>query len=88
MAPRWSSRWAGSRTSAVHLPLSPLEKPAVIWYVDPMPKLTPMLQQYLRIKEQYPDCILFYRMGDSRKSTMGFLLINVADGEQRKSREI
>jgi len=29
-----------------------------------MPKLTPMLQQYLRIKEQYPDCILFYRMGD------------------------
>jgi DNA mismatch repair protein MutS len=29
-----------------------------------MTKLTPMLQQYLRIKEQYPDCILFYRMGD------------------------
>jgi DNA mismatch repair protein MutS len=32
-----------------------------------MPKLTHMLQQYLRIKEQYPDCILFYRMGDSLK---------------------
>ena len=27
-------------------------------------KITPMLQQYLEIKEQYPDAILFYRMGD------------------------
>ncbi len=27
-------------------------------------KLTPMLRQYLEIKEQYPDTILFYRMGD------------------------
>lgn len=25
---------------------------------------TPMFQQYLAIKEQYPDCLLFYRMGD------------------------
>ncbi len=28
------------------------------------PKITPMLQQYLEIKEQYPGTILFYRMGD------------------------
>ncbi len=28
------------------------------------PKSTPMLKQYLSIKEQYPDAILFYRMGD------------------------
>ncbi|NOX24598.1 MAG: DNA mismatch repair protein MutS [Deltaproteobacteria bacterium] len=28
------------------------------------PNLTPMLQQYLAIKEQYQDAILFYRMGD------------------------
>ena len=28
------------------------------------PKLTPMLKQYLSIKEEYPDAILFYRMGD------------------------
>lgn len=28
------------------------------------PKITPMLQQYLEIKAQYPDAILFYRMGD------------------------
>ncbi len=27
-------------------------------------KITPMLQQYLEIKEQYPGTILFYRMGD------------------------
>lgn len=28
------------------------------------PKLTPMFEQYLRIKEDYPDALLFYRMGD------------------------
>jgi len=28
------------------------------------PKITPMLQQYLSIKEEYPDVLLFYRMGD------------------------
>ena len=28
------------------------------------PKTTPMIQQYLSIKEQYKDAILFYRMGD------------------------
>ena len=27
-------------------------------------KTTPMLQQYLSIKERYPDVLLFYRMGD------------------------
>jgi DNA mismatch repair protein MutS len=29
-----------------------------------MVKATPMVQQYLSIKQQYPDAILFYRMGD------------------------
>ena len=29
-----------------------------------MGQLTPMLRQYLGIKEQYPDAILFFRMGD------------------------
>ena len=28
------------------------------------PKITPMMKQYLSIKGQYPDAILFYRMGD------------------------
>ena len=27
-------------------------------------KLTPMLEQYLAIKGEYPDCLLMYRMGD------------------------
>jgi DNA mismatch repair protein MutS len=25
---------------------------------------TPMMQQYLRIKAEHPDVLLFYRMGD------------------------
>ncbi|MDO4219102.1 MAG: DNA mismatch repair protein MutS [Synergistaceae bacterium] len=27
-------------------------------------KLTPMLEQYVKWKEAYPDCLLFFRMGD------------------------
>lgn len=27
-------------------------------------ELTPMMQQYMETKKQYPDCILFYRLGD------------------------
>ena len=29
-----------------------------------MAAFTPMMQQYLDIKEQYKDCIMFYRVGD------------------------
>ncbi len=29
-----------------------------------MAELTPMKRQYLQIKEQHPDCILFFRLGD------------------------
>lgn len=29
-----------------------------------MAELTPMMQQYLETKKEYPDCILFYRLGD------------------------
>ncbi len=29
-----------------------------------MAQLTPMMQQYILTKEQYSDCILFYRLGD------------------------
>lgn len=29
-----------------------------------MAELTPMMQQYMSVKEQYKDCILFYRLGD------------------------
>jgi DNA mismatch repair protein MutS len=34
-----------------------------IWRVN-MGTVTPMMQQYLDIKEQYKDCILFFRLGD------------------------
>ena len=27
-------------------------------------KLSPMMQHYLMTKDEYPDCILFYRLGD------------------------
>ena len=27
-------------------------------------KVSPMMQQYLDIKKQYKDCILFFRLGD------------------------
>ena len=27
-------------------------------------KLSPMMQEYVKTKEQYRDCILFYRLGD------------------------
>ncbi|MDO4332070.1 MAG: DNA mismatch repair protein MutS [Eubacteriales bacterium] len=29
-----------------------------------MTEMTPMMQKYLETKQQYPDCILFYRLGD------------------------
>ena len=29
-----------------------------------MAELTPMMKQYMETKAQYPDCILFYRLGD------------------------
>ncbi len=32
--------------------------------MDIVSKHTPMMQQYLRIKAQYPDMLMFYRMGD------------------------
>ena len=31
---------------------------------EPLPQHTPMMQQYLRIKAQHPEILLFYRMGD------------------------
>ncbi len=31
---------------------------------DEKPIHTPMMRQYLRIKADYPDTLLFYRMGD------------------------
>lgn len=32
--------------------------------MDKMEQVTPMMQKYLETKEEYKDCILFYRLGD------------------------
>ena len=29
-----------------------------------MAEMTPMMKQYFEIKEQHPNCILFFRLGD------------------------
>src|SRR6202034_4152623 len=40
------------------------QMPAAAANSDDSPLHTPMMQQYLRIKAQHPDTLLFYRMGD------------------------
>ena len=37
---------------------------------ESMAELTPMKRQYFEIKEQYKDCLLFYRLGEDRKSVV------------------
>ena len=32
--------------------------------LPPNVKMTPMLSQYVEWKKKYPDCLLFFRMGD------------------------
>jgi len=44
--------------------LRPICLPGPIQMQQPLERHTPMMQQYLRIKAQYPDTLVFYRMGD------------------------
>lgn len=39
-------------------------------------KLSPMMKRYFQIKDNYPDCLLFFRLGDFYEmfSTMPSLL--------------
>ena len=39
-----------------------VRKEPVSWAATPTP--TPMMRQYLELKEKYQDCILFFRLGD------------------------
>ena len=39
-------------------------RPAVRAAVDAPSAHTPMMQQYLRVKADHPDKLVFYRMGD------------------------
>ena len=34
------------------------------WKVEVMSELTPLMKQYFGVKEQYPDAIVFFRLGD------------------------
>jgi len=43
-------------------PLKPAENKWV--QMARLPSLTPMMAQFVEIKAEYPDCLLFYRMGD------------------------
>lgn len=36
-------------------------------------ELTPMMKQYMQTKEEYKDCILFYRLGDFMKCSLTML---------------
>ena len=33
-------------------------------YTEDIKPLTPLMQKYMETKEEYKDCILFYRLGD------------------------
>src|SRR5574340_1093801 len=41
-----------------------MNPPATEATQPPLPQHTPMMRQYVRIKAEYPDMLLFYRMGD------------------------
>src|SRR5258708_29383096 len=53
--PGWASNGAGTRSSGEHGEDSLSHSTELH---------TPMMQQYLRIKGEHPDILVFYRMGD------------------------
>ena len=34
------------------------------WMKTAEKKITPLIRQYLKIKNQYKDCLIFFRLGD------------------------
>ncbi len=50
------------------LPAAPLPPVTAPWYTSsmarPKPSQTPLMRQYLEIKDAHPDAILFFRLGD------------------------
>jgi DNA mismatch repair protein MutS len=55
-------KWLSSQTIA--WALLPALPPVVILYPAVAVKSTPLVAQYLRIKQQVPDALLFFRLGD------------------------
>src|SRR6476619_8133537 len=47
-----------------HMTIVPKEISAAAVKASATEKITPMMQQYLRIKADYPTMLVFYRMGD------------------------
>ncbi len=54
----------GTELSGTSLAESATNRPAAVSSRPEDAKLTPMLAQYFEWKDRYPDCILFFRMGD------------------------
>jgi DNA mismatch repair protein MutS len=44
--------------------LSPEQKGIQLFQLDNNSKITPVMQQWFFLKKQYPECVLFFRMGD------------------------
>src|ERR1051326_7955159 len=61
-------RVTGSRNEARHAnfpaPMNDLREPAEAPPALPASEASPAMAQYLEIKRQHPDCLVFYRMGD------------------------
>ena len=53
-----------SPNAPLHTPLSPTECVFVTQAATDASEHTPMMQQYLAIKAEYPTQLVFYRMGD------------------------
>ncbi len=65
---RFLQAQTGSPPAGVPIPMlqlsTPKKRPSEAASSTPSGRLTPMFAQYLEIKKNYPDALLFYRMGD------------------------
>ena len=73
-------------------PLSPHADPRDVSWADPERNphfATPAMRQYARCKQQHPDCLLFFRMGDfyemfDRDAVLAHRLLNITLTERTK----
>src|SRR5437879_1534959 len=62
---RWSPSPSGDgEAKPVHDSARTLSPPPMATAAKPSSAPTPMMAQYLALKAEAPDCLLFYRMGD------------------------
>jgi DNA mismatch repair protein MutS len=61
---RWPLEPLQNQTHEEPMTTVPNEINAAAVKNSPAEKITPMMQQYLSIKAEYPDMLVFYRMGD------------------------